>query len=110
MTPIGSAGSAFGRPARGTFGDMGRNELHGPGFWNVDASLFKRFGLGGDRNLEFRVEAQNVFNHVNLGQPERRDRRAGEQQHERGLHHGHGRHLPAAQPAVRPEVRILVRA
>jgi len=69
VTPIGSQGSAFGRPARGTFGDMERNALRGPGFWNVDASLFKRFRLGGERNLEFRVEAQNVFNHVNLGNP-----------------------------------------
>ena len=69
MTPIGSPGSAFGRPARGTFGDLERNALRGPGFWNVDASLFKKFSLGGDRNLEFRVEAQNVFNHVNLGNP-----------------------------------------
>jgi len=70
VTPIGSPGSAFGRPARGTFGNLPRNELRGPGYWNVDASLFKRFGLGADRNLEFRVEAQNVFNHVNLGQPD----------------------------------------
>ena len=69
VTPIGSPGSAFGRPARGTFGDLERNALRGPGFWNVDASLFKKFSLGGDRNLEFRVEAQNVFNHVNLGNP-----------------------------------------
>ncbi len=69
VTPIGTAGSAFGRPARGTFGNLERNALTGPGFWNVDASLFKRFSLGGDKNLEFRVEAQNVFNHVNLGQP-----------------------------------------
>ena len=44
-TPIGSPGSAFGRPARGTFGDLERNALRGPGFWNVDASLFKRFNL-----------------------------------------------------------------
>jgi len=70
VIPIGTAGSAFGRPARGTFGDLGRNELWGPGFWNVDASLFKRFRLKGDSNLEFRVEAQNVFNHVNLGNPD----------------------------------------
>jgi hypothetical protein len=70
VTPIGSPGSAFGRPARGTFGNLPRNELRGPGFWNVDASLFKRFGLGGDRNLELRIEAQNVFNHVNLGNPD----------------------------------------
>jgi hypothetical protein len=67
--PIGSSGSAFGRPARGTFGNMGRNELRGPGFWNVDASLFKMFSIGSRANLELRIEAQNLFNHVNLGNP-----------------------------------------
>jgi hypothetical protein len=70
VTPIGSSGSAFGRPARGTFGDLDRNALRGPGFWNVDASLFKRFRITEQSNLEFRVEAQNVFNHVNLGNPD----------------------------------------
>jgi hypothetical protein len=70
VIPIGSPGSAFGRPAKGTFGDLGRNELRGPGFWNVDASLIKRFRLAGQSNLEFRVEAQNVFNHVSLGNPD----------------------------------------
>ena len=68
-TPIGTSGSAFGRPARGTFGNMGRNELRGPGFWNVDASLFKLIPIRGRSTLELRVEAQNVFNHVNLGNP-----------------------------------------
>jgi len=68
-TPIGEAGSAFGRPARGTFGNMERNSLTGPGFWNVDASLFKRFQVTNSSNLEFRVEVVNLFNHVNLGQP-----------------------------------------
>jgi carboxypeptidase family protein/TonB-dependent receptor-like protein len=67
--PIGSPGSAFGRPARGTFGNMGRNELRGPGFWNMDASLFKQFNFTDRVNLQFRIEAQNVFNHVNLGNP-----------------------------------------
>jgi outer membrane receptor protein involved in Fe transport len=70
VTPIGSSGSAFGRPAKGTFGNLGRNALRGPGWWNVDASLFKRFRIKGDSNLELRVEAQNVFNHINLGQPD----------------------------------------
>ena len=45
--PIGSSGSAFGRPARGTFGDLGRNQLRGPGFWQADLSLFKSFWTGG---------------------------------------------------------------
>ena len=70
VIPIGSPGSAFGRPAKGTFGNLGRNELRGPGWWNVDASLFKRFQIKGESKLELRVEAQNVFNHINRGNPD----------------------------------------
>jgi len=69
-TAIGSPGSAFSRPAPGTFGDMERGSLIGPGFWNVDASLFKRFKFTDHTNLEFRIEAANVFNHVSLGNPD----------------------------------------
>jgi hypothetical protein len=69
-TPIGEGGSAFSRPEAGTFGDMERNSLTGPGYWNVDASLFKRFHIKGTSSLEFRVEVVNLFNHVNLGQPD----------------------------------------
>jgi hypothetical protein len=68
-TPIGSPGSAFSRPQVGTFGDMERGSLIGPGFWNVDASLFKRFAFN-RTSLELRLEAVNVFNHVNLGNPD----------------------------------------
>ena len=68
-TPIGSEGSAFGRPARGTFGNLPRNDLRGPGYWRTDASFFKHIPLGTDRNFEFRVEIVNLFNHVNLGNP-----------------------------------------
>jgi outer membrane receptor protein involved in Fe transport len=70
VIPIGTSGSAFGRPAKATFGDLPRHALYGPGFWNVDASLFKRFKLGERSNVELRVEAQNVFNHVDLGNPD----------------------------------------
>ena len=69
-TPIGSSGSAFERPARGTFGTMDRNALRGPGYWRVDASLFKHFSLGGTRRLEARIEAVNLFNNVNLANPD----------------------------------------
>jgi len=69
-TPIGSAGSAFGRPARGTFGNLPRNALRGPGYWRTDASLFKHVPLGADRALELRLEVVNLFNHVNLGNPD----------------------------------------
>jgi hypothetical protein len=68
--PIGSSGSAFGRPAKGTFGNLERNALRGPGYWRVDASLFKNFGFPGNRMLQVRIEAINLLNHVNLGLPD----------------------------------------
>src|SRR3954471_7398649 len=69
-TPIGTAGSAFSRPAIGTFGTMPRNSLRGPGYWRVDASLFKHFSVGGAKRLEVRIEAVNLLNHVNLANPD----------------------------------------
>ncbi len=68
-TPIGSSGSAFGRPARGTFGNLPRHHLRGPGYWRVDASFFKHVALGEGRAIELRLEVVNLFNHVNLGNP-----------------------------------------
>jgi hypothetical protein len=68
--PIGSPGSAFGRPARGTFGNLERNALRGPGYWRVDASFFKHIRFADTRNIELRVEVVNLFNHVNLGNPD----------------------------------------
>jgi hypothetical protein len=32
-------------------------------FWNVDLSLYKNFSIGGDRKLQLRMSAYNVFNH-----------------------------------------------
>ncbi len=62
--------SPFSSPTRGTFGNLKRNALRGPGFWQTDASLIKRFAIDENKNLEFRMEIQNLFNTVNLGQPE----------------------------------------
>jgi hypothetical protein len=69
-TPIGTSGSAFSRPARGTFGDLERNALRGPGYRRTDASLFKHIRLGDTRDLEIRIEVVNLFNNVNLGNPD----------------------------------------
>ena len=54
----------------GTFGNLARNSLAGSGYWRVDASLFKRIALTRKAALELRVEAVNLFNHVNLGLPD----------------------------------------
>jgi hypothetical protein len=62
--------SAFATPAVYTFGNAGRNTLRGARFQNVDMSLFRSFPFAEKRRLEFRAEAFNMLNHVNLGQPD----------------------------------------
>lgn len=61
--------AAFAIPANGTKGDTPRNSLIGPGFKNVDLSLFRNFDLPGRLRLQFRAEAFNAFNFVNLHNP-----------------------------------------
>jgi hypothetical protein len=43
-----------------------RNAFRGPGFWNLDGSLFKNVSLTENVRLQLRLEAYNVFNHANL--------------------------------------------
>jgi outer membrane receptor protein involved in Fe transport len=43
-----------------------RNAFRGPGVWNLDLSLSKRFRFGDRYALQLRVEAYNVFNHANM--------------------------------------------
>jgi hypothetical protein len=62
--------TTFSRPAVGTLGNLRRNALRGPGYWRTDASLFKKFQFSETKELEFRIEAVNVFNHVNLENPD----------------------------------------
>lgn len=61
--------AAFTAPLPGTFGDVPRNDLRGPGFRQVDLVLSKRFRLGETTNLEFRTEVFNIFNFVNFDIP-----------------------------------------
>jgi hypothetical protein len=55
--------AAFARPATGTFGNMGRNSLRGPGDNKWDLSLFKNFVLREGVRMQFRSEFFNAFNH-----------------------------------------------
>ncbi len=56
--------SVYSLPLPGQQGNMTRNGgPDGPGFWEVDMSLFKRFAFGsGSRFFEFRVDSFNVTN------------------------------------------------
>jgi carboxypeptidase family protein/TonB-dependent receptor-like protein len=62
--------AAFAFSPRGTFGNAGRNILEGPGFQNVNASLLKNTHLTERLNLQFRIEAFNLFNHPNFNLPD----------------------------------------
>jgi hypothetical protein len=62
--------AAFAVPAAGTpYGDSPRNPLIGPGYVNTDISAFKRFAIYEQSTLLFRAEIFNVFNNVNLNNP-----------------------------------------
>lgn len=55
--------AAFGRPSgRGDYGNEPRNVIQLPGISNWNLALFKNFGLGGTRRLQFRIEAYNLLN------------------------------------------------
>lgn len=56
--------NAFGRSARGTLGNSGRNFFHGPGFNNVDFGLLKNTKINERASLQLRFEFFNLFNHA----------------------------------------------
>jgi hypothetical protein len=62
-------GAAFSQPAFGTFGDLGRNVIYGPHFWNVDFAVSKNTPLAEHVNLQLRAEFFNIFNHPNFALP-----------------------------------------
>lgn len=58
--------SSFSQPAFGSFGNLGRGAIFGPGRGNWDMSLFKEFLFAkreGPR-VQFRFETFNTFNHT----------------------------------------------
>jgi hypothetical protein len=54
--------AAFAMPAPGTYGNLGRNALRGPGISQLDLTLSKKFAVTESMNLEFRVECYNILN------------------------------------------------
>jgi hypothetical protein len=52
------------------FGDVPRNFLRGPGVWQLDMALAKRFPIKEQLQVEFRAEAFNVFNRAMYANPD----------------------------------------
>jgi hypothetical protein len=60
---------AFGVPAQNTFGNSVNGVVRGPGFRDVDLSVFKEFRIVREQYLGFRMDAFNAFNMVSFGNP-----------------------------------------
>src|SRR2546425_4899214 len=76
-TPLGQSGApgtqglyydpcAFSRPVPGTYGNLGRNTLTGPGFFNLDFSAEKIFKPNDRINVQFRAEVFNLLDQAHF--------------------------------------------
>ena len=61
--------AAFTTPAAGTFGNLPRNALRGPGFWQADLMFSKDFKFAASQGLQVRVEIFNIANRLNYENP-----------------------------------------
>ncbi len=61
---------AFGVPAPNAFGTARNGNLRGPGFHNIDMSIFKDFHVWRENTLGFRFDAFNAFNIASYGNPD----------------------------------------
>jgi hypothetical protein len=60
---------AFALPAAGNYGNTARNQFYGPHFNSTDFSIFKNTPITERVTAQFRVEIFNIFNQLNLAQP-----------------------------------------
>jgi hypothetical protein len=56
-------------PAGQLYGSLGRNALYGPSAMNWNVAAFKEFHIGDRARVDFRTDFFNIFNQVNLGNP-----------------------------------------
>jgi hypothetical protein len=61
--------NAFLPPATGTYGNVGRDTLYGPGIAELDFSALKNFPITEKMRLQFRAEFFNILNRANFGIP-----------------------------------------
>jgi hypothetical protein len=61
--------NAFVVPPSGTYGNVGRDTLIGPGLAELDASLLKTTAISEKVNLQFRAEFFNLLNRANFATP-----------------------------------------
>jgi hypothetical protein len=61
--------AAFSVPKNGTWGNLGRYAARGPGTYEIDTSLEKKFHLTEHSTFDLRATAFNLLNHPQYGLP-----------------------------------------
>ncbi len=61
---------AFGAPSQNTFGTSSNGSVRGPGYFDIDMSVFKDFRITESQSIGFRFDAFNAFNIVSYGNPD----------------------------------------
>lgn len=64
---VGGSGGVFSRPTAGTLGSIGFDSFTGPHLFTSDLSLAKDFRITERFKAEFRMDANNIFNHPVMG-------------------------------------------
>jgi len=64
---VGGSGGGFSRPAAGTLGNIGMDSFRGPHLFTSNLSLAKNFPIKERFKAEFRMDANNIFNHPVMG-------------------------------------------
>ena len=72
-TPQPTSGGIFSFPGLDMIGNVGQNTYRGPAFFNTDLALTKAFTIDENVVVKFRMDAFNVFNHINAGNPNNDD-------------------------------------
>ncbi len=62
-------GGPFTRPALDQIGNVGRDTVFGPHFFNADLSIQKNFLIREKVTFQLRADGFNAFNHINWGTP-----------------------------------------
>jgi len=70
LSAAGQSDGTWAQPAVDTFGNIGRNSLRGPRYFDSDLALFKNFSITERAKAQFQFQFYNIFNHVNLGNPD----------------------------------------
>jgi hypothetical protein len=67
---VDNGSCAFGAPASNGFGNSRNGVIRGPGYLNLDSSMFKDFHITERQAVGFRFDAFNVFNIASYGNPD----------------------------------------